>query len=181
MANFDLYFPKLLKHEGGYVNDPVDPGGATNKGITMNTFKRYAKSLLGVEPTLENLKQLSDEQAKKIYKVIYWAPACGDEINHQLTAEIMIDFGINAGMGRAVKKMQQLLIAKGFTKVKADGVCGPITYNAINGADTIQLYMEYKNARKDYYTSLVAAKPELKKFLKGWINRTNSFPDLSKT
>lgn len=180
MANFDLYFPKLLKHEGGYVNDPVDPGGATNKGITLNTFKKYAKPQLGVEPTLENLKKLTDAQAKKIYNIIYWAPACGDEINHQLTAEIMIDFGINAGTGRAVKKMQQLLIQMGFTKVKADGVCGPVTYTAINAADTLKLYMDYKQARKGYYTSLVAQRPELKKFLKGWLNRVNSFPDISK-
>ena len=72
MASFDVFFPTLLKYEGGFVNDPSDPGGATNKGVTLGAFQNCAKRYLGIEPTLDNLKALSDAQAGKIYKPLYW-------------------------------------------------------------------------------------------------------------
>lgn len=53
MASFDLFFPQLLRFEGGFVDDPSDPGGATNRGITLATFERYAPTLLGLQPTLQ--------------------------------------------------------------------------------------------------------------------------------
>lgn len=64
----------VLRHEGGYVNNPNDSGGATNKGIAWNTWVAYAKKDLGIEPTLENLKQLTDKQAEVIYRKRYWQP-----------------------------------------------------------------------------------------------------------
>src|ERR1700693_6658589 len=63
MASFDLFLPLLLKVEGGYVDDPEDPGGETNKGITMSVFQHCAHEILGIDPTSENLKGLTDAQA----------------------------------------------------------------------------------------------------------------------
>ncbi len=59
MASFDLYLPQLLRFEGGFVDDPNDPGGATNRGITLATFQRCAQALLGQAPTLQNLRALT--------------------------------------------------------------------------------------------------------------------------
>jgi lysozyme family protein len=170
MASLDHYFAHLLAFEGGYVNDPVDPGGATNKGVTMQTFTRYAKTLLGVEPTLENLRTLTVEQARKIYKTGYWDTLHCDEIPDQALAEIIFDFYVNAG-SNAVRLLQQIL------KLMEDGVFGPATLRALLAADPISLYRDFKAGRRDYYRRLVKRRPSLDKFLKGWLRRTDSFPD----
>ncbi|OCG94277.1 N-acetylmuramidase, partial [Xanthomonas euvesicatoria] len=92
MADFNAFFPTLLKHEGGFVNDPVDPGGATNKGITLSTFKACAQNLLGIEPSLANLRALTDAQAGVIYKAQYWDRLRADQIALQPLANIVFDF-----------------------------------------------------------------------------------------
>jgi lysozyme family protein len=178
MANFDAFFPTLLKHEGGFVNDPVDPGGATNKGITMGTFQRCARQYLGIEPTLENLKALTDAQAGKLYKPLYWDEVCGDDIALQELANIVFDFQVNAG-GNAAKLLQRVLNELGAQPpLKVDGDIGPGTMGVLKGADQKAVYQRYKQGRADYYEDLVAKRPALGKFLKGWLIRVNSFPDL---
>ncbi len=67
MASFDLFLPMLLQNEGGYVDNPNDPGGETNKGITMATFCQCSHALLGIDPTSENLQALTVAQAGIIY------------------------------------------------------------------------------------------------------------------
>jgi lysozyme family protein len=91
VANFDVFLPLLLKFEGGFVNDPADPGGATNKGITLQTFRGCAQNLLGLEPTLDNLKSLTDAQAGAIYRDLYWNKTRGDDIDSQTLANIVCD------------------------------------------------------------------------------------------
>jgi len=178
MASFDAFFPTLLKHEGGFVNDPVDPGGATNKGITMTTFQGCAKRFLGIDPTLANLKALTDEQAGKIYKPLYWDKVRGDDIALQELAEIVFDFQVNVG-GNAAKLLQKVLNDMGAEPPLAvDGDIGPGTMTALNGMDQKTVYSRYKKGRIDYYGDLVAKRPALGKFLNGWLNRVNSFPDL---
>ena len=176
MADFNKFFKTLLKHEGGFVNDPDDPGGATNKGITFATFKRYAKNLLGVEPTLQNLKNLTDEQAAKIYKKRYWDRIRGDEITDQNLANIVFDFYVNAG-GNAAKLFQRVINQLGGSIV-IDGGIGPVTIKALNKLDKKKVYMLYKKGRADYYHRICERNPRLRKFLKGWLNRVNSFPDV---
>jgi lysozyme family protein len=178
MASFDAFFPTLLKHEGGFVNDPVDPGGATNKGVTLGTFQRCAKRYLGIEPTLENLKGLSDVQAGKIYKALYWDEVRGDEIALQELANIVFDFQVNAG-GNAAKLLQRVLNELGAKPpLSVDGEVGPGTMAALKSMDSKAVYRRYKQGRIDYYQDLVAKRPPLGKFLKGWLSRVNSFPEL---
>ncbi len=178
MASFDAFFTTLLKHEGGFVDDPVDPGGATNKGVTMGTFKSCAQKYLGIEPTLENLKALTDEQAGKIYKPLYWDKVHGDDIDVQELANILFDFQVNAG-ANASKLLQRVLNDLGTKPALAvDGAIGKGTMKALQALDEKEVYRRYKQGRIDYYKDLVAKRPPLEKFLKGWINRVNSFPDL---
>lgn len=178
MASFDVFFPTMLKHEGGFVNDPVDPGGATNKGVTMGTFQSCAKKYLGIEPTLENLKALTDAQAAKIYKPLYWDVVRGDEIELQALADIVFDFQVNAG-GAASKLLQRVLNDLGAAPaLEVDGAVGPGTMAALNKADPKAVYRAYKQGRIDYYQDLVKRRPPLGKFLNGWLKRVNSFPAL---
>jgi len=177
MANLEQFFPHLLRFEGGFVDDPADPGGATNKGITLATFQRYASAVLGIAPTLENLRSLSDEQALGIYRVGYWNPLHADDILDQPLAEILFDFHVNAGAA-AVRVLQGALNDAGVKPaLAADGVMGPGTLQALRNTYQPGLYRVYKQRRIDYYRDLVARKPALSKFLNGWLNRVNSFPD----
>ena len=178
MASFDTFFPTLLQHEGGFVNDPVDPGGATNKGVTMETFRRCAQKYLGIEPSLENLKALTDAQAGKIYKPLYWDKVHGDEITLQELANILFDFQVNAG-DNASKLLQNVLNGLGAQPpLEVDGDIGSTTMNVLKGMNQTDVYRRYKQGRIDYYKDLVAKRPALGKFLNGWLNRVNAFPNL---
>ena len=86
MADFNKAIAIILKHEGGYVNDPDDPGGETNMGITKRDF-----------PHLD-ITNLTVEQAKEIYKEKYWDTINGDDITNQTVATQIFDFGVNAGV-----------------------------------------------------------------------------------
>src|SRR4051812_25286284 len=97
MADFEHFLPILLRHEGGFVNHPADPGGPTNKGITLATFTHCARELLGMAPTLDALRELTDAQVAIIYKALYWDAIRGDDIRSQSLANIVCDFQINAG------------------------------------------------------------------------------------
>ena len=176
MADFKQFFPTLLKFEGGYVNDPADPGGATNKGVTMHTFKRFAESLLHIQPTLENLKNLTDDQAGVIYKHEYWDKIHGDDIAFQPLADIIFDFYVNAG-SHATKLLQRELNTLG-AHLTVDGAIGPASIEAMKHVDPKVLYKRYKAGRITYYEHLVQVHPALRKFLHGWLKRVNEFPDV---
>ncbi len=146
-------------------------------GITIATFTRYAPGILGEAPTLANLQALTAAQAGQIYKPQYWDVLLGDQINDQLSAEMIADFGVNAGINRAVITAQSILVNMGFSQVNVDGSFGPISLTALNSADAASFYNSYKQARIAYYTQLAQDNPKLEGFLNGWVNRVNSFPD----
>lgn len=173
MADFDLFLPMLLKFEGGYVDDPEDPGGETNKGITMATFRQCSHELLGIDPTSDNLKALTDAQAGIIYKARYWDAVQGDIINLQELANIVGDFYVNAGT-HATTLLQKIMNAMG-ARVAVDGTIGPASIQALNQLDQKEVYRQYKQGRIAYYQALGQKYP---RFLQGWLNRVNSFPDL---
>ncbi len=176
MAKFKTFQPLLLKFEGCFVNDPDNPCGSTNKGITWKTFRRCAKKLLGVPATLANLKALTDEQAGVIYKELYWNKVHGDEIEFQDLANIVCDFYVNAG-ANASRLLQRTINSLGGD-VAVDGGIGDETLVALAELDELQVYRQYKYGRIEYYQTLVEKNPKLGKFLKGWMNRVNAFPDL---
>jgi lysozyme family protein len=177
MADFSRFLPLLLRFEGGFVDNPADPGGATNKGVTLKTFRSCAQDLLDLEPTLDHLKQLSDAQAGVIYKTLYWDPAGGDGIALQDLADIVVDFSVNAGH-QAFRLLQRVLNGLGARPPLAeDGSMGPATRAALLAADPVQVYRRYRQGRIAYYQDLVREHPGLQPFLKGWLNRVAAFPE----
>lgn len=178
LADFDAFLPTLLKHEGGLVDHPNDPGGLTNKGITLKTFEAYAQKALGIQGTADNLKKLTNEQAGKIYKMYYWDPIKGDRYECQELANIIFDFYVNAG-GNATKLLQKVLNDMG-AKLTVDGAIGEGTFKAMASFNVVDVYQNYKEARKKYYEEISTKNPKLQVFLKGWLNRVNEFPDLKK-
>jgi lysozyme family protein len=120
--------PHVFKVEGGYVDHPRDPGGATNLGVTLATLRAWRKKPV----SKADVKALSHEEATAIYKYQYWDKVAGDSLPAGLDYA-MFDFGINSGPSRAVKFLQRIL------GVKVDGVIGAMTLEAVTKHPTVHL------------------------------------------
>lgn len=96
-ANFDIVSEVVFKNEGGIANDRDDKGGFTNRGISWRTWLAFAKSDLGLEPTIDNLKNLTKEQAKTIYRKRYWEAKGFCKLNNINIALMFYDFTITSG------------------------------------------------------------------------------------
>jgi lysozyme family protein len=173
MANFNLFYPKLLEIEGGIVHHPADKGGLTNKGITIKTFKEFAERLLGIEPTEANLRKLTTEQALTIYKNVYWNGVNANKIYSQLIAETITDHYINAG--KVAMKIAQRVTNSLGKNLLVDGVIGDKTITAINTSDEATFLEKYNKGREEYYRGLVKKDATQKDFLTGWLNRIKKF------
>ena len=155
-TTFNEIIEQVLEHEGGYVNDPNDLGGETNFGIT----KRFYPDV--------DIKNLTKEQAKKIYHQDYWRRNKCDVIPTRLR-HIYFDMCVNQGKGTAVKVLQRACNSK-KADLKVDGGLGPKTLGAIKeynpSLPRVRCY------RLKHYYDLVNRKPEQEKFLFGWYRRT---------
>ncbi|WP_187484133.1 type VI secretion system tip protein TssI/VgrG [Pantoea agglomerans] len=174
--NFSTISPIILRHEGGYANRASDKGGPTNHGIAWDTWKKYSKEDLGVEPTLENLKKITPEQAEVIYKKRYWDPSGFNDIKDPKLALMSYDWSITSG--GAGKQIQKLLNSQYGQNLKVDGVIGPDTISAMNSIeDSGKLTNSIAEIRKQYYTNLTISDPKNLPNLNGWINRVNDCLD----
>lgn len=165
MADAKKLIPIILKWEGGFSNHPNDRGGATNKGITIATFKYY----MGADATVDQLKAMTDEQWEFIFKKGFWFPFKGDYIANQSIANICVDWAWGSGTRTAIKQVQRLL------GVADDGIVANITLSAINNANPKKLFEKIKSARLAFVEAIVRRDPTQKVFLKGWRNRINYF------
>ena len=164
MAKFKDFAPKLLQFEGGYVNHSEDKGGPTNKGVTLATYRDYC----GHEKTIKDLQNMSFGTWQNIMKDLYWDKCRADEIQNQSLAEIIVDWCVNSGL-IGIRKVQEV------AGVRPDGIVGPKTLSAINGADAEQLFDRIWKARQQFYINLVKKNPRQQVFMNGWMNRLHSF------
>ena len=157
---FEDCLARILKHEGGYVNDPLDSGGRTNLGVTQRVWEEF----VGHPVTEADMKALTPEKIAPMYKLKYWNPSYCEVLPKGLDY-VVFDFAVNAGTGRSVKTLQQAI------GCVADGVIGPKTMAAINDANPKDLIAKFSDARADFYQGIVARKPDQARFIKGWLNR----------
>lgn len=150
--------------EGGFSNRKNDRGGATYRGVTLQTFRYF----FGQDKTVEDLKAMTDEQWWYILREGYWNKCKGDSITNQSVAEIFVDWMYNSGYV-AIRKVQSIL------GVKPDGVVGPITLNAINGHDQHKLFSKIFEMRHQFFHTIVRNDPAQVENLNGWMNRLNHF------
>lgn len=166
MADFAPILKHTLQWEGGFVNHPNDRGGATNKGVTLRTYRAY----FGNHKTVDDLKKITDEEVYQIAYNGYWAEIRGWDIDCQSVADILFQGCWGSGCRTAIRMMQRIL------GVKADGICGTLTIKALNSyPDQRELFERYWKTRYDYFHRIVEKNPSQKVFLKGWINRLNSY------
>lgn len=190
MANIDKLIPFILKWEGGFVNDPTDKGGATNKGVALATYEAYCKRKGYPRPTVERLKNIPDAHWRDIVKTMFWDKWKADDIHSQKVANILVDWVWGSGI-HGIKKPQALL------GVKVDGIVGDKTLSAVNFADPEELFDAIYQERVKFLNAIVsnsvaayekkigrkATDAELlkytqKRFIKGWLNRLQDIKKL---
>ena len=167
MADPKKLTPFILKWEGGFVNDPDDLGGATNKGITIGTFGEYRKRKGLPPPTVQDIKNLTDDDWYEIFKTMYWDRWKADEIKSQSVANILVDWVWASGV-HGIKRPQTIL------GVVPDGIVGKKTIAALNSAHPDRLFEAIKTDRAKFIDEICKARPKNEKYRKGWMNRINA-------
>ncbi|EOX3916113.1 glycoside hydrolase family 108 protein [Escherichia coli] len=165
----------ILRHEGGYVNDPNDRGGETNMGITIATWRAYAPIDLGIEATSSTLRNMTKEQAEIIYYNHYWEPKGFCKLENTKVALMVYDWTITSG--RAVKQIRKMLHDEYNNRLIVNNIMDDDMIHCINAVENQeQLLSRIAEIRKDYYRSLTITNGEPNaqiKFLNGWINRVD--------
>jgi len=147
--NFDLAFERLIGHEGGYVNDPRDPGGETKFGISRRQYPG------------EVIRTLTLERAKTIYRRDYWSPAGCDAVPDAVKFDLF-DTAVNGGVVTAIKLLQRAL------QTADDGILGPLTLQAACSMEPGRLLARFNGWRLDKLND----NPELwATFGRGWAQR----------
>jgi len=154
-TNFNECLELVLKHEGGFVNHPKDPGGATNRGVTQKVYDAYRKTR--ARP-IQSVKFISEDETKAIYKFQYWDRVQGDFLPRGLDYAVF-DFAVNSGVGRASKYLQACV------GVKQDGVIGAMTIAAIGKPANVI------NAICDRRLSFLRNLDTFLTFGRGWVRR----------
>ena len=170
---FDVALKHVLKMEGGWSNDPADPGGATNYGITIADYARHRGSTLDqwTAPGLEaELRNISPETVRGIYHQDYWLKGRCDLLPGA-PAVMHFDAAVNHGVGRAARMLQE---AAGTT---IDGAVGHVTIAAVRAASELALIARYADIRRAAYRRLGI----FPRFGRGWLARVDETLSAAKT
>lgn len=158
---FERLIGFVLEHEGGYVNDPDDPGGETKYGVSKKSYPHV------------DIASLTIEQAKDIYYEDWWLPLKCPQILDDKVAQKYLDTCVNTGKGTGTKILQRALQMIGY-RITVDGAIGPKTLAAVNAADPQALLVAMRQQQKAHYAQLIQKNPKLEKFRRGWMARANA-------
>lgn len=164
----------ILKHEGGFVNDPVDRGGATNFGITHKTLSQWR----GYQVSVDEVRKMTEQEARDIYTEKYLKRPGIDRLPFPFPQVQVMDIGVNSGPRRGIKFLQEVLNMAGFPCGKADGVIGSKTVAACEKAvEEMGPYLDNAlvERRIKFYLAIIDRSPKQGRFKKGWLRRANSF------
>ena len=156
-SNKEKVFAFTYKEEGGYGNDPHDPGGATNLGIIQVEYDKY-RSAKGLAE--RSVRYIDRSEADEIYTKAYWNKIDGDDVPAGIDL-VIYDYGVNSGPGRAIEYAQRVL------NVGVDGILGPITLAALKAVEPRKFIHDFDNDRLSFLQRLKT----YAYFGKGWSAR----------
>jgi lysozyme family protein len=165
MRNFSEALAHTLKEEGGFSDHPQDPGGATMKGITLNTYREFKRN---THLTPDDLKAIPQDEVEEIYRKRFWNACQCDNLPSGVDV-CVFDTAVNSGPGRAAKILQECL------GVTADGAIGAGTIAALSKADPKLIVLDYIAKRQAFLESLKT----FPIFGKGWTARVSRLKDLA--
>lgn len=151
----------------GVVKIQGDSGGATLCGVTIGTFTDWRIKKGKPVPTVNDLRNLAFVEWLQILKFVFWDTCKADQIANQSIANMLVDWKWVNG-NQAVRDAQFVL------GLVTDGIVGPKTLAALNAAPASSVFSRLRTARENAYRKIVANRPAQKKFLNGWLNRTNA-------
>lgn len=157
--NFARALALVLKSEGGWSDNPADPGGATMKGVTLANFRTYVKS----DATKDDLRRITDAQLATVYRRFYWDAVAGAELPDGIDYAVF-DFAVNSGPSRAAKYLQSAVGAL------EDGRIGPATIAAVKARTAATVINDLCDARLAFLHRL----PTWPTFGRGWNDRVKS-------
>lgn len=164
-----------LPKEGGYVYDPDDPGGPTNRGITLSTLAQWR----GKPVTAQDVENLGEDETAEIYKWLYWDTMNCAGIFEAGVATAVFDAGVLFGVYGAALCIQRAAACQ-FPNLHADAHIGPLSVAAINASHPVVLLGSFKWNLDKRCDEIVEHKPTSAKYLKGWKTRVDEYVKLVK-
>ena len=158
LSNWPASIELVLKSEGGFSNNPHDPGGMTNLGVTKKAWEAYVQQQVDEA----EMRGLTPEIVAPFYKTRYWDACKCDQLPLGIDYAVF-DFAVNAGVNRASKTMQTAL------GTAADGIVGPATIGVAINADPDHFLEKFSAAKEQFYRNL----PTFEHFGKGWLRRVS--------
>lgn len=154
----------LVKHEGGYVNDPRDHGGETYRGISRKFYPKWNGWKIVDMSDKDSLDGNLDlmEEVADFYYTYYWFKLKCDNIEDEFIAQMLFNFAVNMGKRTIIKKVQRIL------QVKQDGLIGQITIGALNRMNTNEFVYHFLLEIIEFYIQIGKKQPH---YLVGWLNR----------
>ena len=156
--NFEHCLKMLLKHEGGFVNHPDDPGGITNHGVTKKVYEKWVER----EVSEQEMRDLTHEDVAPIYKKNYWDRLRADDLPSGVDWSCF-DWGVNSGTSRAAKALQRIV------GVEQDGGIGPMTLQAVVEVEPAEIIEQMHYMRDGFYRNL----DTFDTFGRGWTRRND--------
>jgi lysozyme family protein len=181
---FDHALRTVLRHEGGFVNDPNDPGGATNFGVSLRWLRDVG--LLDLDGDglpdgdldldgdidIDDIRAMSRDDAAKLYR-IHWWDRYGYGDFHLTIGTKVFDLAVNMGARQAHRVLQRACRACGHA-IEDDGIIGPATRAAVAAIRPECLILSLRSEAAGFYRTLIAARPRFETYRRGWLNRAYS-------
>jgi len=165
IPTIDSMLDEILRREGGFVDNPHDGGGPTNRGITLPALARHRRRIC----TVADLRDLTEAEARDIYRDEYLHGPGLDKIRDPYLLALAFDCAVNHGPQRVIRWLQKIV------HTIDDGIFGDVTEVLVNSADPVPMYRRLLARRIEFYGEICVRDPSQVAFIVGWLRRACEF------